>query len=295
MPQKKKAALVVWFSILLNMILAGVKYFAGVKGNSFALIADAIESVTDIFSSTLLLVALSYSYKPADENHPYGHGKAESIATIVISGLLIVSGVYITYECFHNIFTPHQLPKPFTLIVLASTILVKEGGFRFMKTKSEKHNSTGMLADAWHHRSDALSSLAAFIGISIALLMGDGYESADDWAGLAASGIIFYNAYQLMRPALGEIMDENRYADFVEKIKASAESVQEVKAVEKCHIRKSGSWFFIDMHVEVDPALSVLEGHKIAHDVKDKLMLQFSTISDVLIHIEPFEPDYKKI
>lgn len=294
MPEKQQAAFVVWFSIALNFVLAGVKLYSGIRGNSFALIADAIESTTDIFSSVLLLLALSYSYKPADENHPYGHGKAESIATIVISCLLILSGLYITYECFHNIFTPHELPRPFTLLILLVTIIVKEGGFRFMKKKSEKHNSTGMLADAWHHRSDAISSLAAFIGISIALILGPGYESADDWAGLAASGVIFYNAYQLMRPALGEIMDENLYADLVHKIRISAESMQEVKAVEKCHIRKSGSWYFIDMHVEVDPALTVLQAHKISHDVKDKLMSEFSNISDVLIHIEPFDPEYKK-
>jgi cation diffusion facilitator family transporter len=282
-----KGAKVVWFSISLNIILAIAKLSAGIEGNSFALIADSIESTTDIFSSFLLLLALHYAYMPADENHPYGHGKAESIATIIISGFLILSASYITYECFHNIFTPHELPKPFTLWVLGATIILKEAAFRYMRNKSESHKSSGMMADAWHHRSDAISSLAAFTGICVALWLGKGYESADDWAGLIASAVIFYNAFRLMRPALGEIMDENRYDELLERIRDLTSKVPQVQGVEKCHIRKSGSRFFVDMHIEVDPNLTVFKGHEIAHLAKDRLMAEFPEIADVLIHIEP--------
>lgn len=282
--QAKKATLL---SIAGNTLLAAVKAIAGVLGNSYALIADAIESTADIFSSIMVWFGIHYSTRPADRNHPYGHGRAEPLITFVVVGFLVASAVVIAYESIDNIQKPHALPKPFTLIVLSVIILIKELFYRFVKRKSKETNSSALKADAWHHRSDALTSLAAFIGISIALIAGPGYESADDWAALLASVVILYNAFLIFRPALGEIMDEQIHEDLVLKIRNFSMQVQGVKGTEKCHIRKSGMKFHVDLHAMVTGSISVLEGHDISHRLKDHLLSELPEIADVLIHIEP--------
>ena len=212
-PGYKEAMKASYFSIAGNTVLAIAKAITGIFGNSYALIADAIESTTDVFSSLLVLLGLRYANKPADENHPYGHGKAEPLITFMVVGFLIVSATVIAYESIENIQTPHEVPEPYTLIVLAVIIIIKEISYRFVSKKSAETDSSALKADAWHHRSDAITSLMAFIGISIALIMGKGYENADDWAALFASGFILFNAYLILRPALGEVMDEHRYED----------------------------------------------------------------------------------
>ena len=200
-----------YFSIVGNVALAIIKGLAGIFGNSYALIADAIESTSDIFASFLVLIGIKYSNKPADEDHPYGHGRAEPLITFLVVGFLIASAIVIAYESIQNIMTPHQLPAPWTLIILGLIIIWKEISYRLVLKRSIETNSSSLKADAWHHRSDAITSVAAFTGISIALCMGKGYEAADDWAALFASGFILYNSYGIFRPALGEIMDENLY------------------------------------------------------------------------------------
>ena len=185
----------IYISIVGNLILAIVKALTGFFGNSYALIADAIESTSDILSSVLVLLGLKYAHKPADKNHPYGHGKVEPLITFIVVGFLIVSASVIAYGGIQNILTPHELPRPYTLVVLGSIIIVKEIFYRVIIRKSEEINSSSLKADAWHHRSDAITSLAAFLGISIALILGKGYETADDWAALIASLAIFYNSY----------------------------------------------------------------------------------------------------
>src|SRR5690606_21134739 len=209
----------IYFSIIGNFLLALLKYLAGYFGNSYALIADAIESTADIFSSFLVLFGLKYAQRPADKNHPYGHGRIEPLVTFAVVGFLIISATIIAYESIQNIGTPHQLPKPWTLFVLGAIIIWKEASYRFVIKKSRETNSSSLKADAWHHRSDAITSVAAFLGISIALLLGKGYESADDFAALLASGFILYNCYLIFRPAFGEIMDENVYQDLINEIK----------------------------------------------------------------------------
>ena len=196
-----------------------IKWTAGYFGNSYALIADAIESTTDIFSSILVLVGLKYTSKPADKNHPYGHGKLDPLITFVVVAFLVTSATIIAYESIRNIGSPHELPKPFTLAVLAPIILWKEISFRLVMKKAKQTNSTSLNPDAWHHRSDAFTSVAALIGISIAVIFGKGFEYADDWAALLASGFIIYNSYKIFRPALSEILDEHVYDDLVESIK----------------------------------------------------------------------------
>lgn len=287
MSHTETAVKTTYFSIIGNTALALIKGFAGIFGNSYALIADAIESTADIFSSLLVLFGLKYSSRPADENHPYGHGRAEPLVTFLVVGFLITSATVIAYESIVNISTPHDLPKPFTLFVLAGIIIWKEISFRLVMKKSKETNSSSLRADAWHHRSDAITSVSAFIGISIALFFGKGYESADDWAALLASGFILYNSYLIFRPALGEIMDEHLYDDLVDEIRKIAVTVEGIIGTEKCFIRKAGMKYHVDLHAIVDANITVKEGHDLAHLLKDTLRHEIPELGHVLIHVEP--------
>ena len=293
--KKQQAIKASYFSILGNTILAVVKGITGVFGNSYALIADAIESTTDVFASLLVLFGLKYSTRPADENHPYGHGKVEPLITFAVVGFLIVSATIIAYESIAHIRTPHEVPKPYTLIVLAAIVITKELFYRFISKKSDETNSSSLKADAWHHRSDAITSLMAFIGISIAIWFGKGYETADDWAALLASGIILYNAYLILRPALGEIMDEHVYDDMVNEIRKISKKEPGVIETEKCFIRKTGMTDHVDLHVVVLGEQTVKEGHDIAHNLKNRLLDELPEIADILIHIEPDGIDHSSL
>ena len=276
-----------WLSIFGNAMLAIAKFLTGIFGNSYALIADAIESTTDVFSSFLVLLGLKYSSRPPDENHPYGHGKAEPLITFAVVGFLVISATVIAYESIQHIQTPHKVPEPYTLIVLGAIVIIKEYFYRKVSRKSNETNSTSLKADAWHHRSDAITSLMAFIGISIALFMGKGYETADDWAALFASGFILYNAYLILRPALGEVMDEHMYDDMIGEIRKVSMNVPGVLDTEKCNVRKTGMIYYVDLHIIVNSEISVKKGHDIAHNVKNDLLANFPEIFDVLIHVEP--------
>jgi len=287
MTNEQTAIKAVYFSLIGNACLAVVKGLAGFFGNSYALIADAIESTTDIFSSFLVLFGIRYSNKPADENHPYGHGRAEPLITFLVVGFLITSATVIAYESISNIQTPHDLPKPWTLIILGVIIVWKEFSFRRVMRRSKESNSSSLKADAWHHRSDAITSIAAFTGISIALFLGKGYESADDWAALFASGFIFYNSYLIFRPALGEIMDEHLYDDVIEDVRRISLEVDGIIGTEKCYIRKAGMRYHVDLHAIVDGDISVKEGHLLAHNLQDALQAAIPELGHVLIHIEP--------
>ncbi len=289
MTNEQTAIRTTYFSIIGNTLLALTKGIAGTLGNSYALVADAIESTTDIFSSFLVLFGIKYSNRPADKNHPYGHGRAEPLITFLVVGFLITSATIIAYESIINIRTPHQLPKAWTLIVLGAIIIWKEISYRLVIKKSIDTNSSSLRADAWHHRSDALTSIAAFIGISVALIMGPGYETADDWAALFASGFILYNSYLIFRPALGEIMDEHFHDDLVAQIRTEAMKVDGIIDTEKCFVRKAGMKFHIDLHATVDANITVKEGHEIAHKLKDTLRQQIPVLGHVLIHVEPNE------
>ena len=287
MENEKIALKATYFSIIGNTILAIIKFLAGFFGNSYALIADAIESTADIFASFLVLFGIKYSSRPADENHPYGHGRAEPLITFLVVGFLITSATIIAYESILNIGTPHDLPKSWTLIVLGAIIIWKEFSFRLVMKRSKESNSSSLKADAWHHRSDAITSVATFIGISIALFLGKGYESADDWAALFASGLILYNSYLIFRPALGEIMDEHLYDDLVLEIRKVSLQVDGIIDTEKCFIRKAGMIYHVDLHAIVNAFITVKEGHELAHKLKDRLRDKIPELGHVLIHIEP--------
>jgi cation diffusion facilitator family transporter len=268
MTKEQTAIKTTYFSIVGNTSLAIIKGVAGYFGNSYALIADAIESTTDILASFLVLFGIKYSNKPADKNHPYGHGRAEPLITFLVVGFLIASASFIAHESIINIQTPHALPKTWTLFVLGAIIIWKEISFRLVLKKSKETNSSSLKADAWHHRSDAITSVAAFTGISTALILGKGYESADDWAALFASGFILYNCYLIRKVAL---------------------TVKGIKGTEKCFIRKAGMKYHVDLHAIVDANITVKEGHEIAHDLKDILRNEILELGHVLIHIEPNE------
>lgn len=273
--------------ICLSVILIFVKGFSGYLGNSYALTADAIESGADVISSALLWFALSISLKAPDEEHPYGHGKAEPIAAVAVSLFLIAAAAWIAFHAVALIGEPHKLPKTFTLGVLLIVIASKEGMFRYVLSVGKRLKSQAVKADAYHHRSDAITSIAAFIGISIALIGGKGFEQADDWAALAASGLILYNAIKIMRPALAEIMDTAPSQEIVDHVRDMAKTIQEVKLVEKCYVRKMGFDYHVDIHIEVKAALSVAEGHRIAHLVKDAILQSDLRVIDVMVHVEP--------
>lgn len=280
---------------VVSALLAVVKLVAGVLGNSYALIADAVESMSDVFASAIVWTGLRVARQPADEEHPYGHGKAEAVAALVVAFMLFGAGVGICIEAVREILTPHHAPAAFTLWVLGLVVVIKEVLFRFLRGVATTEKSGAVELDAWHHRSDALTSAAAAIGISVALIGGAGYEPADDWAALFASAVIFWNAIRLMRAPLHELMDAHT-TDFNERIRTIAIAVPRVAGVEKVLVRKSGMRYWVDMHLEVDALMTVREAHGIAHDVKDAVRAALPEIEDVLIHIEPVgEPAGKRI
>ncbi|RZK81243.1 MAG: cation transporter [Pedobacter sp.] len=284
----KQAIRTTQIGIAFSVALIFVKGISGYLGNSYALIADATESTADVISSGLLWLALLYAQRPADKGHPYGHGKAEPIAAVAIGIFLIGAAMLIAYNAIGYISTPHDLPQRFTLGVLVFVVLVKELLFRYVMRIGRKLNSNAVMADAYHHRSDAITSVAAFIGISIALVMGKGYEGADDWAALLACLFIVYNAFKIIKPAFSEIMDSAPSDELLEAITTIASTHHQVKNVEKCYVRKMGLHYYIDMHIEVDPYINVLEAHEVAHQVKDELIASNLSIKDALIHIEPY-------
>ncbi len=287
MSKVKTAIHASYFSIIGNATLAIIKGLAGVFGHSYALIADAIESTTDIFASILVLIGLKYSTKPADKSHPYGHGRAEPLITFLVVGFLITSATIIIYEGIVNLGTVRDLPKSWTLIVLGIIIIWKEISFQYVIKKSRITGSSALKADAWHHRSDAITSITAFIGISMTLLLGEKFKNADIYAAFFAAAFILYNSYLIFRPALGEIMDENLNEDLIAEIREVSLTVEGILDTEKCFIRKSGMKYHVDLHAIVDGDKSVKEGHELAHKLKDKLESEIESIGNVLIHIEP--------
>lgn len=273
--------------IIVNALLAAIKITAGIIGHSYALVADGVESAADICSSLVVWGGLRIAAAPRDESHPYGHGKAEPLAAMAVALILLGAAILVAIQSFREILTPHHAPEPFTLGVLVGVIIIKEILFRYVITVGEDIQSTAVKTDAWHHRSDALTSAAAFVGISIALIGGPGYESADDWAALIAAAIIAWNAYSLFVPALHEVMDAAPQSEIETEIRHIAEAVPGVVLVEKCLVRKMGFEFYVDIHVEVDGNLTVHAGHEIAHRVKEALLRANPRVADVLVHIEP--------
>ena len=273
--------------IFTSFILASIKIFSGIIGNSYALVADGIESIADIFTSFIVLTGLKIAVKPPDEDHPYGHGKAEPLAGMMVAVALFIAAAVIIYQSINEIITPHHAPESFTLIVLILVVITKELLFRYIGKIGTSIESVAVKNDAWHHRSDAITSGAAFVGISVALIGGKGYEVADDYAALFASIIIIINGYLILKPTLYELTDANISEELAEKLITDAETIIQIYKVEKLFIRKMGFDYFVDAHIIVNGKLTVEEGHEIAHRFKDKIMSTNKRIYDVMVHVEP--------
>jgi cation diffusion facilitator family transporter len=275
--------------LLVNTVLAVTKLVAGIVGNAYVLIADAVESTADIFSSLIVWKGLRIAGRQADEEYPFGYGKAESLAAAVVSMLLIGAAIGIAVEAVREILTPHHTPAPFTLAVLVGVIIIKEILFRRVSRVGEEVASTAVAADAWHHRSDALTSLAAFVGISVALIGGPGWEAADDWAALAASAVILFNGIRLLRPAVDDLMDRSPGGELLERISVAATGTSDVRAIEKLKVRKAGLGYYVDLHVQTDPAMPLNDAHILSGRVKTAIREAVPEVLGVLIHMEPHE------
>lgn len=273
--------------MLVNVVFAAAKISAGLFGNSYVLIADGIESALDIAGSVVIWGGLKFASRPPDETHPYGHGKAEPLAAGIVAAGVLLASVGLAIQSVREIFTPHHGPAPFTLVVLVLVIVIKEFLYHAVMRVGKNVESTAVQTDAWHHRADALTSVAAFIGISVALIGGEKWYSADDWAALFACAVIAFNGWRLLFPALHEMLDTAPRGEIVETIERAAGSVPGVLEVEKCLVRKMGISFYVDLHVGVDGAISVREGHDLAHQVKDAIRQTDPRIADVLVHVEP--------
>ncbi len=271
----------------MNCLLSAVKLAAGILGHSHALVADGVESLADIFSSLVVWRGVVVAAEPADEDHPYGHGKAEPIAAAMVSGMLLVAAGWIIIEAVKAIAEPHKPPAPFTLAVLLVVIVIKESLFRFILSESRTLESSAIQADAWHHRSDVLSSGAAAIGITIALVGGPKFTAADSVAAIIAGVIVAFNGWRLLRPAVNELMDRTPGGEMIDSIQSLGAGVPGVDRVEKCFVRKMGNQYYADMHVQVDPQMTVQRSHDIAHEVKNLIRARIPNVRDVLVHIEP--------
>src|SRR5213083_1473042 len=279
-------ARIAMFGLAVNVLLAAAKLLAGLLGHAYVLIADGIESALDVGGSIVIWGGLKVAARPPDATHPYGHGKAEPIAAIIVAVGVLAAAIGLAVQSMREIFLPHHAPAPYTLVILIVVVIVKETLFRYVNRIGRDVESTAVQTDAWHHRSDALTSAAAFIGISAALIGGKRWQSADDWAAIFACVVIAANGVRLMRPAFYEIMD-TAPRKIVKSICSVASTVPGVIDVEKCRARKMGLDFYVDLHVGVDGKISVHEGHEIAHRVKTAIQQNDSRIADVLVHIEP--------
>jgi len=283
----RHSARLVGAGVLLNCGLAAAKLAGGVLGHSHALVADAVESLLDIFASVLVWAGFRVASLPPDADHPYGHGKAAAVAGLAVAGIVWLVAAGIAVQSVREILTPHHAPHWLTLPLLAGVVALKEWFARRMRRLDAEYGSSGLKAEAWHHRSDALTSAAAFLGIAVALAGGEGWEAADDWAALAACGVIAANGLAIARSAVDEVMDAAVPAAIEAEVRRIAAGVAGVRAVEKCRIVRSGLGLLVDIHVHVDGALTVREGHAIAHAVTDALVAAPLAVTDVAVHVEP--------
>ena len=275
--------------IFVNLGLALAKCSAGLLGSSFALVADGLESLTDVFSGLVVYIGLKIAVKPPDADHPYGHGKAEPIAAVVVSLALMAAALGIIYEGIREIGDPHGTPAPYTLVVLAGVLILKELLFRHVASVAESIGSIAVKSDAWHHRSDALTSAFAFVGISIALLGGPGWEAADGWAAICAALVILYNAWKQLRPAVRELTDIAPDASMESQVRTIAGRVPGILGLDKCFVRKMGFSFYVDLHIVVKGEKTVREGHLLSHMVEDEIRTALPQVAEVLVHVEPEE------
>ncbi|WDI44004.1 cation diffusion facilitator family transporter [Bremerella sp. P1] len=276
--------------LVVNLLLGVVKLTAGIVGSSFALIADAVNSIGDVVTTVVILFALRIAQRPADEEHPYGHSRAEAIAATNVALLIILSAVLVGWEAIQRIHIQHAIPATWTLWIAGINVVIKEGLYQYKVRVGRRTNSAAIIANAWDHRSDALCSFAVLVGLGAIRFGGEAWMPADEVASLIVAAAIIWSGIQLFRSAANELMDVQADPEFLNAIRSEALQVTGVEDVETLWVRKSGLEFFADIHIEVSPTLSVAEGHRIGHRVKDQLLEKFVTLRDVLVHLEPNEP-----
>lgn len=280
--------------LLINAALAAIKLVAGILGNTYALVADAVESAADVFASLIVWSGLAIAAQPADDDHPFGHGKAEALAAAVVALLLLGAAAGVAIQAVREIRTPHRLPATWTLFVLVGVMWVKWVLARRVHAVSGDIASTAVEADAAHHLSDAITSAAAFIGISVALIgsrfWGGRWESADDWAALAASGVIAFNGLSMLRAASHDLMDRMAGDDVTRPVRRAASDVPNVLAVEKLYVRKAGLTYHVTVHIQAAPDMSLDAAHSLGGRVKYAIRAAVPTVDQVLVHMEPYYP-----
>jgi cation diffusion facilitator family transporter len=274
-------------ALAANVLLGTIKLIAGLVGHSYALVADAVESFADCISSIIVWGGLRIAARPPDATHPYGHGKAESLAALACGLMLLGASGGIAVKAIDEIVEPAGPPEAFTLFILLIVVAVKETLFRIGYRVGSEIESTAIRVDSWHHRSDAITSAIAGVGIAVSVFGGSRFAAADGWAALAASGVIAFNGFRFMRAAMSELMDEQPSESFMQRVHTTAGGVAGVLGVEKVLARKVGTAYLVDMHIEVDEWLAVRDAHELAHRVKDTILSEIPSISDVLIHVEP--------
>lgn len=273
--------------LVVNLLLGAVKLVGGILGSSFALIADAVNSIGDVVSTVVVLVALRVAQRPPDDEHPYGHSRAEAVAASNVALLVILSALWVGWEAIQRISLQHPTPPVWTLWIATVSMLCQEGLYHYKVRIGKRTGSAAIIASAWDHRSDALCALAVLIGLAIIRVGGEKFARADEAASLVVVIVIVFTGAKLFRASASELMDPQADADFVARIQQAAVSVAGVEDVETLWVRKSGLEFFADIHIEVDPELTVAQGHRIGHQVKDRLLAAFPNLRDVLVHLEP--------
>jgi len=280
--------------ILMNGVLGAAKLAAGLLGHSYALVADAAESFADVMGSCVTLYGLKLAAEPADQTHPSGHGRAETIASAVTALVLVVVGGAIFWQAAVSLSVPRHAPSPLTLLVLVPVILVKEWMFHWIRARGREIGSLAVVADAWHQRSDVVTSVAALTGIILAWAGGPAWSHADSWAAMLASLWLMGTGLWLLGPTLHELMEGSVDPALQDFIYETSRSCPGIEGIDKVWVRKLGMRLMVDMHIEVDPNLSVQEGHRLAHEVKAKLQRELPQVRDVMVHVEPYDPERPK-
>jgi len=284
----RKGARLIVRGMVLNAVLGLTKIAGGILGSAYALVADGVESLTDIAISVLIWAGFQWAARPPDRDHPYGHGKAEAVAGLLTALVVLGAGVGIGWHAVNEIRDPRRLPHWWTLLILACVVAAKVIFSRRLNEVGRDTESTALFAEAWHHLSDAMTSAAAFVGISIAVIGGSRYAAADGWAALVAAAVIAFNGANIFRRALNEVMDIAVPTKLENAVRAMAARVPGVASLDKCRVRKSGLSYLVDIQIRVPGDLSVREGHGIAHAVKDTLLASRLRVSDVSVHVEPY-------
>lgn len=284
----REAVWATWLGLSVNLGLGLAKLVGGLVGDAFALVSDAVNSLGDVVTSAAVLLALRLAQKPPDDEHPYGHTRAEAIAGSNIALLVIASALMVGWEAIQRLPRAHSVPPLWTLWIAAANVVIKEGLYRYKIRLGRRLGSSALAAIAWDHRADAFSALAVLVGLGVTRFGGPSLIFADELAALIVVAVILWSAGGLLWGSAQELMDVQADADFVASVRDAAEGVEGVAQVDKLFVRKTGMEYLVDIHIQVPGRWTVDEGHRVGHVVKDALLARFTNVRDVLVHLEPF-------